>query len=88
MKELRGNAPVDVHLEVHNLKGEVRFVTCRCAPRASGRSGGTGLAPGGPSLGSSRCRRTRPCPPLIGTVLNLRTTTLHKCAAVPRRARI
>ena len=23
-----------------------------------------------------------------GTVLNLRTTTLHKCAAVPRRARI
>ena len=25
---------------------------------------------------------------LIGTVLNLRTTTSHKCAAVPRRARI
>jgi len=25
---------------------------------------------------------------LVGTVLNLITTTLHKCAAVPRRARI
>ena len=37
----------------------------------------------------SFCSRIRFFPPLVcGTVLNLRTTTSQKCAAVPRRARI
>ena len=37
-----------------------------------------------PRLARQRVQRFLP----IGTVLNLRTTTSQKCAAVPRRARI